>query len=500
MRTIVRGICAILLLTATLMPCTSWAANINLNSHRWDTSGLYTLGSESGTPASCPMKLRPLGQCGNSGTDEGEDCPYQLTLPPLTIQLPKQFRLLEKTMKELQSLKEVVNKLKSGCQECRGARGSGVLGHQQSDQIQRDAGEEVKLDLARQEVQTGSSQEDRGDRMVPGATVDGTGPGQGSILGKITPSPSTMQEMQVKLNKMSASLRNARSHITSLQGRLEKLNLLNMDNVQAMVERQVENLTGVVNKLSSTCTNQCAVQNSPQFILAPQDCSDYNVLEVRKNGVYRVTPAPRNGTFEVFCDMESFGGGWTVIQQRLDGSVSFNRTWAEYKKGFGNIRGGEFWLGNDHIHLLTKAKDMILRIELEDFEGVREYAKYDQFYVSNEFLLYRLSVSGYSGTAGNAISFNKHFNHDQKFFSTPDRDNDMYPSGNCGAYYSSGWWFDACMSANLNGKYYHKRYKGVRNGIFWGTWHNMSTEYYPTNYRQAFKTVKMMIRPKNYAP
>lgn len=56
---------------------------------------------------------------------------------------------------------------------------------------------------------------------------------------------------------------------------------------------------------------------------------------------------------------------------------------------------GEFWLGNDHIHLLTKAKDMILRIELEDFEGVREYAKYDQFYVANEYLRYRLSVSGY---------------------------------------------------------------------------------------------------------
>lgn len=56
---------------------------------------------------------------------------------------------------------------------------------------------------------------------------------------------------------------------------------------------------------------------------------------------------------------------------------------------------GEFWLGNDHIHLMTKAKDMIMRIELEDFEGVREYAKYDQFYVANEYLRYRLSVSGY---------------------------------------------------------------------------------------------------------
>lgn len=490
---------------ASLLLIYSQEADFPVNSHqRWDAKGPFSVGSDPTPPASCPIKLRPSGQCGTGsgvGAEDGtEDCPYQLTLPPLTIQLPKQFRLLEKTMKELQSLKEVVNKLKSGCQECRGtARGSGAFGNQQADQGQRDTGEEVRLDVMGQEVQGGSSQEERGDGMVPGASVDVAGIGQGSNFGKITPSPSTMQEMQVKLNKMSASLRNARSQISALQGRLEGLNLLNMDNVQAMVDRKVENITGVVNKLSSTCTTQCAVQNSPQFILAPRDCSDYNVMEVRKNGVYRVTPDARNGTFEVFCDMESYGGGWTVIQQRLDGSVSFNRTWAEYKKGFGNLRG-EFWLGNDHIHLMTKAKDMILRIELEDFEGVREYAKYDQFYVANEFLRYRLSISGYSGTAGNAISFNKHFNHDQKFFSTPDRDNDMYPSGNCGAYYSSGWWFDACMSANLNGKYYHKRYKGVRNGIFWGTWHNMSTEYYPTNYRQAFKTVRMMIRPKNYAP
>ncbi|KAM3587836.1 uncharacterized protein V6R79_014930 [Siganus canaliculatus] len=496
MRTTALCLCASLLITATL------AADFPANSHqRWDARGAYSLGSESATPSSCPIKLRPSGQCGSTVGEEGEDCPYQLTLPPLTIQLPKQFRLLEKTMKELQSLKEVVNKLKSGCQECRGARGSGAFGHQQADQgqmqmlSQREAGE----DLLGQEVQGGSSQEERGDGIVTGANVDTGGQGHGSIFGRMTPSPNSIQEMQVKLNRMSTSLRNARSQISVLQGRMEKLNLLNMDNVQAMVDRQVENITGVVNKLSSTCTTACPVQNSPQFILAPRDCSDYNMMETKKNGVYRVTPDPRNGTFEVFCDMESYGGGWTVIQQRLDGSISFNRTWAEYKKGFGNLRG-EFWLGNDHIHLLTKAKDMVMRIELEDFEGVREYAKYDQFYVANEYLRYRLSVSGYSGTAGNALSFNKHFNHDQKFFSTPDRDNDMYPSGNCGAYYSSGWWFDACMSANLNGKYYHKRYKGVRNGIFWGTWHNMTTEYYPTNYRQAFKTVKMMVRPKNYSP
>lgn len=72
---------------------------------------------------------------------------------------------------------------------------------------------------------------------------------------------------------------------------------------------------------------------------------------------------------------------------------------------------GEFWLGNDYIHLLTKAKDMIMRIELEDFEGVREYAKYDQFYVANEFLRYRLSVSGYRYSISVSALVNKYRNH-----------------------------------------------------------------------------------------
>lgn len=73
---------------------------------------------------------------------------------------------------------------------------------------------------------------------------------------------------QVKLNRMSTSLRNARNQISSLQGRLERLSLLNMDNVQAIVDKRVENITGVVNKLSSTCTTECPAVASPQGELA----------------------------------------------------------------------------------------------------------------------------------------------------------------------------------------------------------------------------------------
>jgi len=229
---------------------------------------------------------------------------------------------------------------------------------------------------------------------------------------------------------------------------------------------------------------------------APRDCSDHLRRGNTTSGIHPVTPDPRYRSFPVRCDMESRGGGWTVIQRRQDGSVSFNRTWAEYREGFGEMNGGEFWLGNEKIHFLTRARDMVLRVELEDFDGVREYAEYGHFRVASERQRYRLTVRGYSGSAGDALRFSKSYDHHNRAFTTPDRDHDRYPSGNCGMYYSSGWWFDSCLAANLNGKYYVGRYKGVRDGIFWGTWHNISAEYYLTNDRQSFKRVTMMIRPK----
>ena len=53
-----------------------------------------------------------------------------------------------------------------------------------------------------------------------------------------------------------------------------------------------------------------------------------------------------------------------VVQRRVDGCLNFYRDWAEYKAGFGDP-AGEFWLGNDKLHELTKDGDYRLRIELE---------------------------------------------------------------------------------------------------------------------------------------
>lgn len=70
---------------------------------------------ETSEDAASWVKLKPLGHCG----DEDNLCPYQLTLPHLSIQLPRPFRELEKMAKELQNLKEVVNQLRRDCQECK---------------------------------------------------------------------------------------------------------------------------------------------------------------------------------------------------------------------------------------------------------------------------------------------------------------------------------------------------------------------------------------------
>ena len=84
-----------------------------------------------------------------------------------------------------------------------------------------------------------------------------------------------------------------------------------------------------------------------------------------------------------------------MFQKRLDGSVDFYRDWDDYKRGFG-ILNGEFWLGLDKIHRLTKQQSR-LRADLEDFSGKLAYAEYSFFGVGDEASKYKLRLGTYSG-------------------------------------------------------------------------------------------------------
>jgi len=48
-------------------------------------------------------------------------------------------------------------------------------------------------------------------------------------------------------------------------------------------------------------------------------------------------------------------------------------------------------------------KSTVLRIDMVDVNGNKLYATYDEFQVSSQFQLYKLSLRQYSGTAGQCL-------------------------------------------------------------------------------------------------
>lgn len=147
---------------------------------------------------------------------------------------------------------------------------------------------------------------------------------------------------------------------------------------------------------------------------------------------------PGVGLFKVLCDGHLNGTGWTVIQRRITGSVSFYRNWTDYKDGFGDL-SGEFFIGLEKLHHMTKAEQQELYIHMEDFEGQTRFAKYDNFQVGSEEESYALkSLGSFEGNVSDQLRLNE----GQKF-STYDRKNDK-SSSNCALQFSGGWWYYKC--------------------------------------------------------
>lgn len=191
-------------------------------------------------------------------------------------------------------------------------------------------------------------------------------------------------------------------------------------------------------------------------------------------------------------------GGWLLVQQRESGELSFNRSWAEYRDGFGSVNAsgkGEFWIGNQNLHLLTSQGETMLRVELEDWEGVVTTAEYI-VQIDSEVGGYRLHVSQYAGNAGDALVMGKSaqradLSSNGMRFSTFDRDQDRSEQS-CAEIYGGGWWYNNCQAANLNGVYYQGVYdspNSVPNGVLWPTFKGR-------NY--SLKTTRMFIRSTGF--
>ncbi|KAL4640399.1 fibrinogen gamma chain [Arapaima gigas] len=258
-------------------------------------------------------------------------------------------------------------------------------------------------------------------------------------------------------------------------------------------EKRMLQLKQMILQLEQKCKLPCedTVKIEP---ITGKDCQDVANKGAKTSGLYYIKPVKAKEQFLVYCEIDSYGSGWTVLQRRRDGSVDFSQPWIPYKEGFGYLSPDdttEFWLGNEKIHLISTQSSIpyVLRIELKDWEGNKRYADYAVFKVGSEADQYRLTYAYYyGGDAGDAFdgfdfkddASDKGFtSHNGMQFSTSDRDNDKY-DGNCAKQDGSGWWMNRCHAAHLNGKYYRGgKYSpkeagefGYDNGIIWATWHD----------------------------
>lgn len=216
--------------------------------------------------------------------------------------------------------------------------------------------------------------------------------------------------------------------------------------------------------------------------MMPVDCEDYAIRSpTLPSGVYPIYP-PGQAPINVYCDMKSFGGGWTVIQNRIDTTQEFVKNWIDYKNGFGNLETN-FWLGNEKIRAITSSINSYqLLVKLTATDGTIGLAYYTDFYLDNEAQGYALHIDADAcGTIGDSL-----IGHNGQRFYTKDNDTSGF---NCATNSYGGWWYKStgsslatCHDSNLNGYLV-----GTTAGTLatWKTWRGNG---------EAMKFTQMLIR------
>ena len=152
--------------------------------------------------------------------------------------------------------------------------------------------------------------------------------------------------------------------------------------------------------------------------------------------------------------------------------VSFNRPWADYEGGFGDLNT-EFWYGLRNIHCLTEREEVELQIEVTKDDGTGQLWTYGYFEVDGPETNYTLHIGQAQASSGGQDSMAY---HNGMQFTTTDRHNDLRSSNCASSSGGSGWWFKSCYQSLLTG------FHSPRRTIWWSA-------YYPF--------AEMRLRPKS---
>ena len=196
-------------------------------------------------------------------------------------------------------------------------------------------------------------------------------------------------------------------------------------------------------------------------------------VPLTQTGVYWIDPDGAGGlaAFRAFCDMDTDGGGWTLVWSNLRGGnpkFENNMKWATAIDTLPLVKGT---LGDDpeKFQVYTGLNRWIsLGTELR-YSWAHDYGKpIDQSYrctyklePANNF---RITFSACKQLVGNVVPGLVSSHAGQKF-TTIDKDNDTYGQNCASSYSGSPWWYTACWSGNINGGGVGGN--GYQNAAYW---------------------------------